>query len=132
MNATHHQIPQAAAPARMLATHSTVATILKAPELPADLAELQLLDIKAVSALVGLKSTAIQDRVRAGAFPEPVRMGVRCTRWTACAVRQWLQAQIDTQQEDVKQRQQARAKKASSAAQAKRQTAIQQTVMETQ
>jgi predicted DNA-binding transcriptional regulator AlpA len=92
---------------------------------PADLADLQLLDIKAVGALVGLKSSAIQDRVRRGDFPEPIRMGARCTRWPAGAVRQWLRAQIEAQQEDMKQRQQARAKKASNAAQARRQAATQ-------
>jgi predicted DNA-binding transcriptional regulator AlpA len=116
MPITFHQAAQAVAHA------STPVAV------PADLAELQLLDIKAVGALVGLKSSAIQDRVRRGEFPEPVRMGARCTRWPVGAVRQWLQAQIDMQQEDVKQRQQARAKKASSAAQAKRQQAIKEGV----
>lgn len=108
MPATIHQAAQAVAHA------STPAAV------PADLADLQLLDIKAVGALVGLKSSAIQDRVRRGDFPEPIRMGARCTRWPAGAVRQWLRVQIEAQQEDVKQRQQARAKKASDAAQARR------------
>lgn len=126
MNAVHHQAPQAVAPAPMSVTHSAVAAIFNAPQAPADLAELQLLDIRGVCALVGLKSTAIQDRVRAGIFPAPVRMSLRCSRWPAGAVRQWLQAQIDAQQEDIKQRQQARAKKASNAAQAKRHAIAQQ------
>jgi predicted DNA-binding transcriptional regulator AlpA len=103
-----------------LASHSAAASILNAPAVPADLADLQLLDIKAVCALVGLKSSAVQDRVRRGDMPAPIRMGQRCTRWTAGSIKQWLQAQIEAAQDDVKQRQQARAKKASDAAQAKR------------
>ncbi|WP_298233125.1 AlpA family transcriptional regulator [uncultured Azohydromonas sp.] len=123
MPSTLHTM-QAAAPAPSSAAPSTAAAFANA--LPADLAELALLDIKAVSALVGLKSSAIFGRVRAGTFPEPVRMGARCTRWPARRVREWLQAQIEApQQETAQQRQQARATKASSAAQAKRQAGAQ-------
>ncbi|WP_066334706.1 helix-turn-helix transcriptional regulator [Azohydromonas lata] len=120
MTATLHTL-QAAAPAPSPAAPCTAVSFINA--LPADLAELALLDIKAVSALVGLKSTAIFERVRAGTFPEPVRMGARCTRWPAGKVRQWLREQIEAPQDDVNQRQQERAKKASSAAQANRQAA---------
>lgn len=120
MTATLHNL-QAAPPAPSPAAPSTAAAF--ASSLTADLAELALLDIKAVSALVGLKSSAIFDRVRAGTFPEPVRMGARCTRWPAGKVRDWLRAQIEApQQEDAQQRQQARATKASRAAHAKRRT----------
>jgi predicted DNA-binding transcriptional regulator AlpA len=118
LTATLHNL-QTVAPAPSPATQSTAASFINA--LPADLAELALLDIKAVSALVGLKSSAIFERVRAGTFPQPVRMGARCTRWPAHRVREFLQAQIAAPQEDVNQRQQERAKKASSAAQARRQ-----------
>ena len=79
--------------------------------IPADLAELALLDIKAVSALVGLKSSAIFGRVRAGTFPAPVRIGAKCTRWTAGSIKAWLLEQI--------------AGNASSAGQAKRQAGAQ-------
>lgn len=82
------------------------------PSIPADLADLQLLDKKQVCALVGLKSTSIDDRVRAGTFPEPIRMGARCTRWPAGAVRQWIRAQIEADQQPQKQRQLDRAQKA--------------------
>jgi predicted DNA-binding transcriptional regulator AlpA len=123
MPATLHTM-QAAAPAPSSTAPSTAVSFTNA--LPADLAELALLDIKAVSALVGLKSSAIFERVRAGTFPEPVRMGARCTRWPAGKVREWLRAQIEAPQEEgAKQRQQARATKASSAAQAKRQAGAQ-------
>ncbi len=119
MTATLHILQTTAAPAPSPARSSTAASFINS--LPAGLAELALLDIKAVSALVGLKASAINQRVRAGTFPAPVRMGARCTRWPAGKVRQWLQAQIEAPQEAVNQRQQARAKKASSAAQVRRQ-----------
>jgi prophage regulatory protein len=66
-----------------------------AAALPADLADLQLLPVRAVSALTGRSVTNIHDMVRGGRFPQPVRDGTRCTRWPAGKVRQWLQAQID-------------------------------------
>lgn len=136
MTATIHQAVQAAAPATQLTTHSAAASTLSSSAIPADLADLQLLDIKAVCALVGLKTSAVQERVRRRAeieaeggipFPEPIRMGARCTRWVARSIKAYLLAQIEAQQVDVKQRQQARAKKASNAAQARRQAAAQAT-----
>jgi prophage regulatory protein len=124
MPATLHTL-QAAVPAPA-ATHSTAAAILNAPAVPADLADLQLLDIKAVSPLVGLKSSAIFERVRAKTFPAPIRLGQRCTRWTAKSIRAWLLEQIEGQQDgELQQRQQARATKASRAAHAKRQAGAQ-------
>lgn len=117
-----NQFPQAA-PASM--THSSIAAILN-PAVPPDLADLALLDIKTLEPVVGLKSSAIHDRVRRHEFPEPVRIGQRCTRWTVASIKQWLQEQITAQQDDIKQRQQARAKKASNAAQAKRHAIAQQ------
>lgn len=112
-----------------LASHSAAASILNAPAVPADLADMQLLDIKVVCALVGMKTSAVQERVRRRAeieaeggipFPAPVRIGQRCTRWTAGSIKAYLLAQIAAPQDGVEQRQQARAKKASDAAQAKR------------
>jgi predicted DNA-binding transcriptional regulator AlpA len=115
MPATIHQAAQSVAPA------STPAAVT------ADLAERQLLDIKAVGVMVGLKSSTIQHRVRRDEFPEPVSMGARCSSGPAGALGQWIQDKIETRQEEVKLRQQVRAEKASSAVQAKRQTAIQAT-----
>lgn len=88
--------------------------------IPSDLADLALLDIKVVCELTGMKSTSIYSWVAAGKFPEPIRLGPRCTRWRAGDVRAWLMSIHEAQAEDLKQRLQQRAKKASAAAQAKR------------
>jgi predicted DNA-binding transcriptional regulator AlpA len=68
------------------------------------LAELQLLDIKTVCALVGLKPTAIYEREAAGTFPAAIRQGTRCTRWTAGSIRAWIQGQIEAQTSPQQQR----------------------------
>lgn len=52
-----------------------------------------LLHIATVSAAIGLGSTAIYDRIRAGTFPEPVRLSARCSRWRSRDVFAWLNAQ---------------------------------------
>lgn len=56
-----------------------------------DLAALQRLDIKAVSALTGRCPSSLRQMVREGRFPAAdYRDGPRCTRWNAGTVRQWL------------------------------------------
>lgn len=125
MTATHHQAAQAVAHAPT--THSAAVAVLSAPAVPADLAELQLLDIKTVCMLVGLKPTAIYEREAAGTFPAAIRQGSRCTRWTAGSIRAWIQAQIEAQgspqQQRAHQHRRAIAAQGAAKAQAKRQAA---------
>lgn len=57
---------------------------------PASLADVSLLDIKDVCAAVRMSVSWVHDEVRSGRFPQPLRFGMRCTRWKAADVRQWL------------------------------------------
>ena len=52
-----------------------------------------LLKIQTVEAMTSLSRPSIYRLLREKQFPEPVRMGRRCTRWPAAAVREWIQAQ---------------------------------------
>lgn len=52
-----------------------------------------LLRIKTVTQATGLSSATVYRKVAAGDFPEPVRLGARCTRWKAEAIRAWIRAQ---------------------------------------
>ncbi len=60
-----------------------------------DLLQMQdaLLRISTVSLATGLSRASIYRRLAAGAFPAPVRLSTRCTRWQAADVRAWIQAQ---------------------------------------
>ena len=54
-----------------------------------------LLPRKEVELRVGLKRSAIYDRISRGDFPEPVRFrGTRAVRWRASAIDAWLENQI--------------------------------------
>jgi prophage regulatory protein len=52
-----------------------------------------LLRIQTVAQATGLSSATLYRKLAAGQFPVPVRLGQRCTRWKASAVRAWIQAQ---------------------------------------
>ncbi|PTT86601.1 transcriptional regulator [Pelomonas sp. HMWF004] len=52
-----------------------------------------LLRIKTVTQATGLSAATLYRKLAAGEFPEPVRLGTRCTRWKAADVRAWIQAQ---------------------------------------
>lgn len=52
-----------------------------------------LLRIKTVSQATGLSSATIYRKLAAKTFPEPCRLGTRCTRWKAADVRDWIRAQ---------------------------------------
>ncbi|WP_418122306.1 helix-turn-helix transcriptional regulator [Variovorax sp. 160MFSha2.1] len=49
-----------------------------------------LLRFETVSALVGLKRSAIYLRMDAGTFPRPIRLSSRCVRWRAGDIEDWL------------------------------------------
>ncbi len=55
-----------------------------------------LLRVATVIAITGLSSATVYRKVATGEFPEPIRLGARCTRWHAASVRAWLAAQTAT------------------------------------
>ncbi|MDR7295470.1 prophage regulatory protein [Pelomonas aquatica] len=52
-----------------------------------------LLRIKTVSQATGLSTATLYRKLAAGEFPKPVRLGSRCTRWKAEAIRDWIRTQ---------------------------------------
>ena len=52
-----------------------------------------LLKVQTVAAVTGLSASSIFRKTAAGEFPEPVRLGARCTRWKSASVRAWIAAQ---------------------------------------
>lgn len=52
-----------------------------------------LLKMRTVNQTVGMSASTVYRGVAAGTFPQPVRMGRRCTRWRAADIRAWIQAQ---------------------------------------
>lgn len=52
-----------------------------------------LLRVRTVSHATGLSVASLYRKLAAKEFPEPVRLGKRCTRWKAADVRAWIQAQ---------------------------------------
>lgn len=53
-------------------------------------AEDRLITDKEVAHLLGSSRSWPWKRVRAGKFPTPVKLSVRCTRWRLSAVREWM------------------------------------------
>lgn len=68
--------------------------------MPAELADVALLDIKDVCAAVRMSASWVHDEVREGRFPQPMRFGMRCTRWQASAIRQWLEERAERARAD--------------------------------
>ena len=58
--------------------------------LPNSLSQDQLINVKTVGIAVGLGRSAIYDRVSKGEFPQPIRLGHRCTRWRVADVQAWI------------------------------------------
>lgn len=52
------------------------------------------LKVETVSALTGRGKSTLYSMVRAGKFPAPIKYGLRCTRWQAGSVTDWLKAQV--------------------------------------
>lgn len=52
-----------------------------------------LLKLRTVQALTGLSRSTIYARLSRNEFPQPVRLGARCTRFRAGDVQAWLAAQ---------------------------------------
>ncbi len=52
-----------------------------------------LLRLKVVEGIVGMSKSWIYEQIARGAFPEPIRLSVKCSRWRAADVAEWLSAQ---------------------------------------
>ena len=44
--------------------------------------------------ICGLSKSEVWRRVRNGSFPEPVRLGKRCTRWNLAEIEDWVRARL--------------------------------------
>lgn len=49
-----------------------------------------LLNVKTVQDITGLSRSTIHAKVKAGTFPAPIRLSIRCVRWSAQAVTNWI------------------------------------------
>lgn len=54
------------------------------------LEDLTLLDRPTVEALIGLRRTALRERVKAGAIPAPIYLSSQAPRWRAGDIRRYL------------------------------------------
>jgi prophage regulatory protein len=52
--------------------------------------DITLLDIEAVAARLGMGKTTIHAKIKAGAFPQPVRLSANCVRWRSDEVAAWI------------------------------------------
>ena len=88
--------------------------------LPANLADVAFLDIRDVCAAVRMSASWVHEAARTGIFPAPVVRQSRCTRWRSGDVRAWLIGRAASPDSQAGAIVDARAKKASAAAKAKR------------
>ena len=72
----------------MPSKQSTTYQPLDAASLPA-----ALLRQPTVTAVTGLSASTIYRKVAARKFPQPVKLGIRCTRWRSADVQAWMAAQ---------------------------------------
>lgn len=56
--------------------------------------ELRLVRLPEVRARVGLGRSAIYAAIAAGTFPQPVRLGTRCSAWPEHEIAAWIAARI--------------------------------------
>jgi predicted DNA-binding transcriptional regulator AlpA len=91
--------------------------------IPVALADVSFVDARTAAAAAGISLSHFRDLVREGEAPQPLRFGPRCTRWRLAAVRQWLQQRATRGAADAASTALVlnRARKASAAAQVKRQ-----------
>ena len=86
------------------------------PPLPEAHADVALLDVNDVCALVRMSTSWWHDAVREGRAPAPLRFGPRCTRWKLADVRAWLIERTAQPQAEAAALAKARATKASAKA----------------
>ena len=54
----------------------------------------QLIARPSVESIAGIRKTELFRRIREGAFPAPVKLGPRCTRWAKSEVLAWVNARL--------------------------------------
>lgn len=54
----------------------------------------RLLRLPSVEAQTGLSKSEIYRRIKAGTFPQPLKLGARAVAWPASAVDAWAQALV--------------------------------------
>ena len=59
-----------------------------------DVAPVRLLRLPDVLGRVGISRSAVYDLVARGAFPQPVKLGTRCTAWVESEIDGWVRARI--------------------------------------
>lgn len=55
----------------------------------------KLITLKDVSDLVGLKKSAIYQRISEGNFPAPVKLGSKCSRWSLTEVQEYIEQAME-------------------------------------
>jgi predicted DNA-binding transcriptional regulator AlpA len=53
-------------------------------------ADIALIDVRAVAELLGVSESWVWERTKGGHFPQPVRLGSRCTRWRVRDIRLYV------------------------------------------
>lgn len=56
-----------------------------------------------VEAVTGLKRSSIYERVTAGSFPKPIKLGARSVGWLASDVHAWVEARVAESRGQVQQ-----------------------------
>lgn len=54
-------------------------------------AQARIIRLPDVISMVGLKRTAIYDKIKEGEFPKPVKLGSRASGWVAGEVQEWVE-----------------------------------------
>jgi prophage regulatory protein len=52
--------------------------------------QIALIALPEVQSIAGISKTEVFRRIARGAFPEPARLGTRCTRWSRSEVEGWV------------------------------------------
>lgn len=65
-------------------------SVLRAELAAFEATDLALLGRSTITALTGMRGSNLDDAVRRGAFPAPIRVSHRMRRWPAAALRKWL------------------------------------------
>lgn len=55
----------------------------------------KFITLKEVSDLVGLKKSAIYARISAGAFPVPIKISSKCSRWSLVEIQEWMDKALE-------------------------------------
>lgn len=63
----------------------------------------QLIRLPDVLRITGLSKSEIWRRVNERRFPEPIRLGERCTRWEITEVQSWVAARLSERKSAIKQ-----------------------------